>query len=156
MRDGVGTGAVVGDDRRPLSAQSLSRRSLAGPELEADEVGRQAVDGRAAKRAARSLEEVAVRSLDVEELCDVVDEELQDGVELKLAAERLRRLQERGLLLDPALVLLEQASRMEGERGLAGHCSHHGHLCLRPRPAGGTMEAENADRPVEGPDRRGE
>src|SRR5919205_1442032 len=93
---------------RPPRAEGLPGDALLALELEADELRRQAVHGRAPERAARRVEEVAVGGVDGEELGDLVDEELEHRVELELAAERLRGPEQAGLLLELPRVLLEE------------------------------------------------
>src|SRR5215218_2083186 len=87
--------------------------------LESDEPCVDAVDGGAVEDAARLVEEVAVGSVRSEELRDLPDEALKHRVELQLARHHLRRAQERALLLEPALVLREEARGLERERDLA-------------------------------------
>src|SRR5205085_2351377 len=103
VRDRIRRSLVFRGDYGPSAAQRLARDALLGRELEADELLRQAVDGGASQRSTRRVEEVTVGRVDSEELGDLVDELLQHRVEPELARERLRRLQQPGLLLEPAL-----------------------------------------------------
>ena len=153
MRNRVGKLVVARGDHRLGLPQGLAGQPLVGGELEADEVGGKTVDGGAAERAARRVEQVAVGGVDLEQLRHLVDEELEDCVELELASERLRGLQEAGLLLDPPLVLRQEARRVQRERRLAGHRLRHRHLGLRPGTGDRAVEAEDADRLVEDDDR---
>ena len=64
--------------------------------------------GSAAQHAALAVVEVAVGCVGLEQLGDLVDEPLEHRADLELAAQDLRRAQQRRLLPEPLAVLGEQ------------------------------------------------
>ena len=119
VRHGLGQAGVVVRENRPAPCNRPAREPLVRRELEAHDALEEAVDGGAAEHPALGVEQVAVDRLGAQQLRDLVDEALQNGVQLELARHDLRRLEERALLAEAALVLLEQPRRVQCEADLA-------------------------------------
>ncbi len=80
----------------------------------------QAEDRAAAERVRPRLEHPAVGRVRLEEAHDLVDQPPEDRLEPKVRRDHLRRLEERLLQAEPALVVAQQARRMNRETDLAG------------------------------------
>src|SRR5439155_2880988 len=113
---------VVGlDCDRTLPLHRERGNTAVGRKLEADQVLVEPVDGCTAQRATLGVEEIAVRSVDAEELRHFLDEPAQHDVEVELAADRLRGVEQRALLLDAPLRIPQQPRGLEGVRDLRLH-----------------------------------
>ena len=104
--------------------------------------------GGAAERAALLVEEVAVRGVCLEKRRDLVDEPLEHGAQVELAAQHLRGPQERSLLAELLLVLREQAPEPDRESRFGSDRLEEHDVAAAPRPRGVAMRAEDADRRV--------
>ena len=154
MGDGLGHLRVVVRQRRAAADDRAAGKTSVRGELEADHLVRQAVDGSAPENPALRLEQVAVDRLGAEQARHLVHEALEDGVQLELARDHLRRLEQRALLAEPPFVLFQEAGRMDRESDLVRHRLGHGDVALRPRTRFRPVHAEHADHPVEDDHRR--
>ena len=132
------------------------RKPLLRRELEADDSLEQAVDGRAAQHPALGVEQEAVHRLRAQQLGDLVHEPLQHRLQLELAGHDLSGLEERALLAEPPLVLLEESRRVQREPDLARDCLRQRDLAGRPGPRIRPVETQHADHSIEHDDRRGQ
>ena len=96
---------------------------------------REPVNGRAAKDPPVGVEQIAVGCVDREQPGQLLDEALEHRLQLEVARQRLRRAQERTLLLDPPPLAVERVRELrrrsrarERERGVAGQRLQEIHL----------------------------
>src|SRR5262249_56594696 len=94
--------------RRRAALDRLTGEAALGGELEPDELRREPVHGGTAEYPAHRVEQVAVGRFAVEQARHLVAKPLEHGLELELARDNLRGVQERRLLAQPPTVLLEQ------------------------------------------------
>ncbi len=125
-----------------------------GLQLPAEHVVRQAVDGHAAQRRVPAVPDVEVGRVGVQQLGELDDEAVEDGLDAELAREHRGRLEQRRLLLDSAPILFAQARRVNRQGGLPRDGGREERLLGAPRPGSGAVEADHADHAVEGDDRR--
>ena len=125
-----------------------------GRKLELDELRVEAVDGCAAEHRALCVVEVAVGRIRVEQVRHLDDEPLEHRLEPQLARHDLGSLEQRGLLLEPLGVLLQQLRSVHGDSQLPRDCLGDQDLGLGPVAGLGAVEAEHADHLVEDEDRR--
>jgi len=118
--DGLGDGAVVLGDDRAHGAECCAGNAVLGCEFEADEILGEAVHGCAAQDTAFAVEQVAVGCVGVEQPRHLLDEELQHTVEVELARHDLCGVQQRGVLLEPALVLGQEPRGLQRGADFAG------------------------------------
>jgi hypothetical protein len=154
----------LGRDRAAETLVRPVRNGLAEPlvdrtphrELELHELRVEPVDGRAAKNRMLGVEQVAIGRVRIEELGHLDDEPLENGLQPELARHDLSGFQQRGLLLEATVVLLEQLGRVDRDAELArdrlGQCD----LRVGPVARLRAVEAEDADHPIEDEDRRDE
>ena len=116
----------------------------------------QAVHGTTHERVPALVEEPAVRGIRAEQLHDLADEHLEDSLELELAGQRLRRVQESGLPQQATLVIREQPRRVETEPELPRDRLEERNVGGRPRSGHVPVDRQHADQPVEDDDRRRE
>ena len=154
MRHGLGHLRVVVREGGATAGDGAPGQALLGRELKADDVLGKAVNRRAAENAALGVDEIAVDGLRAQELGDLVHEPLQHRVQLELAGHYLRCLQERALLAEPAFVLLQELSSVDGEPDLVRDRLDQRDVAGRPLARRRPVEAEHTDHPVEDEDRR--
>ena len=152
--DGFEDLRVVLDQRRTAACDRPSGQALVDRELVADQARREAVDGCAAEHAPPGIQQVAVDRLGAKQCRDLVDEALEDRVQLELARDDLCGLQQRALLAEPALVLLEQPGDVNRKGDLIGDGLGERDVRGRPQPGLGTVQAEDAQHPLERDHRR--
>ena len=156
VRDRFRQVLVVVGEHGPAAGDRATREAAVGGELEADDALERAVDGGTAQHPAVLVEQEAIHRLGSEQRCHLVDEPLQDRVQLQLARDRLRGLQERGLLAETALVLVQEPARVQREADLARDRLGERDVAGRPDGRLGPVHPEHADHPVEDDHRRGE
>ena len=116
----------------------------------------QAVHGPTHERVPTLVEEPAVRGIRAEQLHDLAHEHLEDSLELELAGQRLRRVQESGLPQQATLVIREQPRRVETEPELPRDRLEERNVGGRPGSRHVPVDRQHADQPVEDDDRRRE
>ena len=102
------------------------------------------------------LEDPAIGRIGAGERDDLLDEAADDGLEMQVAGENLRGLDQRLLLAEALLVLAQEPRRVDGEPDLPRHGLRQRDLACLPGHRLGTVEAENPDQAVEEEDRRGQ
>ena len=110
----------------------------------------------AAQDAAFLVVEVAVGGVGAKQVRHLLDEPLEHCVELELARQSLGGVQQRGLLFEPARVLAQQPSVVEGEPELACDRLDQVDLGLRPLVRLRAVHGDGADGAVEDDERHGE
>ena len=125
-----------------------------GDDLAADVPFRHAQHGLAAKHHPALVEDPAVGGVGAEQLDDLGDEALDDRGEAEVRGEHLAGLEQRGLLLQAALVLLQQLGGVDSEPDLARDRLCDRDVVRAPGRRLGAVEGEDADHPVEDEDRR--
>ena len=114
------------------------------------------MDRGAPQDSALGVEQVAVDGLGAKQPGNLVDQALEDGVQLQLARDHLRGLEQRALLAEPALVLLQQPGRVDCEPDLVRDGFGDRDVSVGPRARSGVVQAKHADHPVEDDHRRRE
>jgi hypothetical protein len=155
VRDRLADVVVVGGDERVPLPEREAGEAAPGGELEVDERRIEAVHGGAAKDAPPGFVEVAVGRVGFEQLRDLVDEALKHRIELELAAQYLRRAEQRGLLPDALAVLLEQSPEADRKAGLDRNRLEQREVASAPRNGSVAVGREHADRLVLHDDRSG-
>ena len=150
VRDRSGDLAVRALDQRCTFPHRCAGKTMADRELEAEQPRRETMDRDAAEDAALAIEEVAIRSIGVEELGELVGEPLEDHRQVELAAQHMRRPKQSGLLRELLLVLLQGllegdpgAKPLERDGRLRGERLHH--LEVLAREDAGLVEGRDRD-----------
>ena len=141
MRNGCGDLAVRALDQRPPFADGGAGQALPHRELEGEQRPVEAVHGDAAEKTAFPVDEVAVGSVGVEELRELVGQPLEDDRQVELAAEHVRCPKQGGLLRELLLVPLQgllqrdpATQTLEGHGRFGGERLHHREVLAREDP----------------------